>query len=192
MNDRVKTASIIDGLLRFAVGGGMIATILVLPNMAKALDAPTKAYFNKLDKRQRERELKRLLYYMKQQGLVIPGAKGYEHGLIVTKKGKQRLKVTDFEELTIKHPKEWDKLWRLVFFDIPEEYRAGRRQLIHKLKLIGFLQLQRSVWVHPFPCRPEIELVTTTYNVEKYVSYIEATGIDSEHLLKKRFSSLLK
>jgi DNA-binding transcriptional regulator PaaX len=191
MNKDVKTSAIIDGLLRFAVGGGVLATIIVMPNMANVLSKPVFAYFDKLDKRQREREFQRILYYMKQQGLIAATSKGYEHGLVITKKGKERLHRKEFDSLVIKRPKNWDKQWRLVFFDIPEEHRSGRRQLMNKLKTLGFMQLQRSVWVYPFPCRAEIELVTTMYEVQKYVSYVEATGIDSEHLLKKRFKSIL-
>lgn len=191
MNDDRNTSAVIDGLLRFTISGGVIATVLIMPNMAQVLEAPVRKYFGKLDKRQQEREIKRLLYYMKQRGLIAPTSRGYEHGIVVTRKGRERLKRSDFENLVIHRPATWDKKWRLVFFDIPEESRIARRQLICKLKLLGFIQLQRSVWVHPFPSRSEVELVVSCYKIEKYVSYVEATGIDSESLLRKRFSGLL-
>ena len=191
MNKRVETAAAIDGILRFVVGGGTIATILIAPGMAEVLDKPTRAYFSRLDKRSQQRELKRILYYMKQKGLIKPTSEDYAHGLVVTKQGKHRIKHSDFENITIPELEKWDQKWRLVFFDIPEEHRAGRRQLINKLKQIGFQQLQQSVWVHPFPSRPEIEQIASEYKVQKYVSYIEATGLDSQNPLKKRFKAIL-
>jgi DNA-binding transcriptional regulator PaaX len=191
MNNRVETAAVIDGLLRFVVGGGTIASILVAPGMAEVLDKPTRAYFNRLNKRSQQRELKRLLYYMKQRGLIKPTSDDYAHGLVMTKRGKQRIKRRDFENITITTPAKWDQKWRIVFFDIPEAQREGRRQLIHKLKTIGFQQLQQSVWVHPFQSRPEVEQIASEYEVQRYISYVEATGIDSENLLKKRFKDII-
>lgn len=192
MKGRANTSVIIDDLLRFIVGGGAIATILFAPGMAKALDAPLRTYFSKLDKRRQQAEFKRLLYYMKQQGLIAMTSEDYEHGLLVTKKGTLRLRQAEFENLQIPAQIAWDKQWRIVFFDIPEHLRAGRRQLISKLKLLGFIQLQRSVWVHPFPCRNEIELIASTYNVQRYVSYIEASSIDNQIALENRFNIVLK
>lgn len=191
MKQGEDTSAVIDGLLRVLVGGGAIATILVAPGMAKVLDKPLFAYFNKLDKRSRKRETQRILYYMKRRGLVLSTTEDYLHGLVITKKGLKRLQNREFETLAIARPKNWDKRWRMVLFDIPEEHKVGRKQLIYKLKMIGFIQLQRSVWMHPFPCRSEIELVTKTYNVQKYVSYVEATGIDSEQHLIERFKDIL-
>lgn len=191
MKNKVETAAVIDGILKFVVGGGTIATILLAPGMAKVLDKPTQAYFRKLDKRSQQRELKRILYYMNQKGLIKPTSQDYSHGLIVTKQGKARIRRVNFENLIIGRPPAWDEKWRIVFFDIPEERRLGRRQLISKLKEIGFQQLQQSVWVHPFPSRTEIEIIAAEYKVQKYVSYIEATGLDSDNLLRKRFKAIL-
>ncbi len=185
------SSAVVDGLLRFIIGGTAITTILVAPGMARVIDRPLYKYFQRLDKRTRERELKRALYYMKRKELISVSPHGYEHGIKVTKKGSARLRAREFDTLAIKPQRTWDQKWRIVFFDIPEENRHGRRKLISKLKQLGFNQLQRSVWVYPFPCRAEVGLVATAYDVYKFVSYIEATGIDSPELLKERFSEIL-
>lgn len=44
----------------------------------------------------------------------------------------------------------WDGLWRLVLFDIAEENRVLRNLLRRKLKSLGFIMFQKSVWVTPF------------------------------------------
>lgn len=186
------SSAIIDGLLRMAAGGGLLVTAFFAPDAIKLLDKPAQKYFHKLDDRQQKRELRRLQYYMKQKGLITYTTDEYEHGIIITKKGLKRLKQREFTNLAIPQQQVWDHKWRLVFFDIPEQKRAGRNSLIYKLKAVGFVQLQRSVWCHPFPCRTEIELITSTYDIHKYVSYVEATGIDSEKLLIKRFQKILK
>ena len=188
MSNNGTTAAMIDGLLRFTVTSGAIATTLVIPNAIQVLDKPLKRYLNRLDNRARERELRRVVTYMKKQGLV----KGsYENGLIVTENGKKRAVKADFEQLTIKQPKIWDKKWRLVLFDIPEQHKRGRDYLTTKLKVLGFQQLQQSVWVYPFPCRSEIETVSIAFVVSRYVTYIETAHIDHQDKLIARFSKLL-
>lgn len=190
MKGRAKSP-VVDDLLRFLVGGGVITTALFAPGVANVANTALTRYFQKIDKRRQQKELKRILYYMKQQGLITPTSDDYEHGLRITKKGRLRLKEAEFEHLVIPSPETWDQQWRIVFFDIPERFRMGRRQLIFKLKMLGFVQLQRSVWVHPFPCRKEIELVATTYSLQKYISYVEASSIDNQTVLEKRFKTLL-
>lgn len=89
--NKTDKGRVIDGLMRFIVGGGTIATILIAPGMATALDKPTRAYFKKLDKRKQQRELKQAIYYMKKKGLIKPTTEDYMYGLVVTKKGMKRL-----------------------------------------------------------------------------------------------------
>lgn len=191
MSRNDTTSALIDNLLRFATGGTALTTSIILPNSALIFDKPLAKLFKKLDARAQEREIRRTLYYMRHQGLIAFTSADYQHGLKLTTKGRARLKKVEFEKLQIAKPAKWDKKWRLIFFDIPEVHRAGRDALTYKLRQLGCLQLQRSIWVHPFPCRGEIEAVTETYHLSKYVSYVEATGLDSEQHLIKRFTKLL-
>lgn len=189
--NKADKGRVIDGLMRFIVGGGSIATIMFAPGMATVLDKPTRMYFRKLDKRQQARELKQIVYYMKQRGLIKPTTDDYMHGLIVTQKGTRRLAKAEYESLSIGSTSVWDRKWRIILFDIPEQQRVNRRLLITKLKALGFQQLQRSVWVHPLACRSEVELVASHIGITKYLSYIEATGIDNEAALITRFNDII-
>jgi DNA-binding transcriptional regulator PaaX len=58
---------------------------------------------------------------------------------------KQKPKTT-FREIT----KPWDKYWRLVIYDVPENKRHLRDKLRSQIYDLGFRQLQRSVWLSPF------------------------------------------
>ncbi len=46
---------------------------------------------------------------------------------------------------------QWDGVWRMVLFDIPESERNTRERLRRSLKQLGFGCLQNSTWVTPFP-----------------------------------------
>ncbi len=193
MDQRAKdnTAAVIDGILKFVAVGGFVTTALVLQNSAQMFDKPLDKMLKIMDKRQQERELRRIIYYMKQKGLVRYQAGDYEHGIQLTQNGKQRLKKANFVDLQIPKPSKWDGQWRLVFFDIPETSKKKRDYLTFKLKELGFKMLQQSIWVHPFSCRPEIEMVGEFLGVRRYISYVEINQIDSEHILRERFKNLI-
>lgn len=187
---RDRTTAIVDGVIKLLAGGGFIATALLVPNFVRVIDKPFGKFLGGLDKRQRERELRRVLYYMKSRGLVRYAASDYGNGIRLTSKGKQRFKKSSYNDLSIPKSEKWDKKWRLVFFDVPEKERHKRNCLSHKLRLLGYQQLQYSIWIHPFESRAEIEAVCDFLCVRKYVSYVEITDIDSQKELKKRFKEL--
>jgi len=63
------------------------------------------------------------------------------------------------DSLEIKKPKKWDGKWRIVVFDIIEMKKIHREAFRGKLKELGFRPLQKSVWIHPFNCKDEINLL---------------------------------
>lgn len=189
---RDTTSAIVDGILRFLAGGGFITTSLVAPNAAQIFDKPLGKFLSELDERSRERELRRVMYYMKREGLIKYKTDEYEHGIQLTKQGSKRLKNSTFANLSISAPSKWDGRWRLVFFDIPVQDNSRRHSLTSKLRRLGFQQLQRSIWIHPFPCRAEIEMVGEVLGVRKYLTYVEITEIDAEKQLKIRFTKSFK
>ena len=68
--------------------------------------------------------------------------------LRLTSAGKEQLK-RDFPLLAMKM-RQWDKKWRMVFYDIAEVSRYKRDILRIKLQELGFGMIQRSVWITPF------------------------------------------
>lgn len=185
MARRGEVSDVVDGVLKLAVFGGVIFVGLAAPNAIQALDKPLKFYFKKMDARDREREIRKTLNYMRKNGLIN---KDYQHGLQITKKGQARAKKASLDDLKIPVPHKWDKKWRLVIFDIPEKSKSGRDALTRKIKQLGFRQLQKSVWIFPHPCRQEIEIVCSQYFVERYVTYIETSFIDKQEKLQKLFN----
>src|SRR3990167_2211250 len=64
---------------------------------------------------------------------------------------------------------KWDKKWRVVIFDIPEKSRMARDALRRKLKELEFRELQKSVFVHPYECKKEIDFIIEFFNLRHYV-----------------------
>ena len=81
----------------------------------------------------------------------------------LTKEGQHKLLKYKFEDLQIKKPGKWDRKWRVVIFDIPEQFKLARESLRRKLQEMGFYKLQKSVWVYPYPCEDEIDFINQLY-----------------------------
>lgn len=104
----------------------------------------------------------------------------------ITEKGRRQLVEFNIDAIEIKRQK-WDGKWRVVIFDIPEKYRLARNVLRQKLKDIGFIMIQKSVWVCPYECQNEISFIASTYEIERYVNYLVTSEIDINESLREKF-----
>lgn len=106
--------------------------------------------------------------------------------LVLSENGKHRALRFNIDKMEIKKPAQWDKKWRIVMFDIPEKLRRLRDSLRIHFREIGLIELQKSVFVFPYPCSKEVEFILEFYNARKYVRFILAEKIDNQlHLMKK-------
>lgn len=67
--------------------------------------------------------------------------------IILTPQGNKKI-ARDFPLISFQR-KQWDRKWRIVFFDIEEINRRLRDNLRDKLKELGFGMLQKSVFISP-------------------------------------------
>lgn len=110
--------------------------------------------------------------------------------LVLTKEGRQRALTFKIDEMSIKSPKQWDRKWRVVMFDIPESRKKVRDAIRYHLKQLSFRELQKSVFVQPYPCDDEIDFLTEFYQVRPHVRKLVVDKIDNELHLKKKFRLL--
>ena len=108
--------------------------------------------------------------------------------MILTDNGKKKAVTFNIDNLEIKKPKKWDREWRIIIFDIPEKKRESRDVLRNILKKLGFFELQKSVFVYPYPCQDEMDYVIEFFDLRLYVRIITATKLDNELHLKKIFN----
>ncbi|OGI65780.1 hypothetical protein A3A95_01520 [Candidatus Nomurabacteria bacterium RIFCSPLOWO2_01_FULL_39_18] len=106
--------------------------------------------------------------------------------LVLSENGKQRALRFNIDKMKIEKPTQWDKKWRIVMFDIPEKLKGLRDSLRLHFREIGLTELQKSVFVYPYPCSNEIEFILELYNARKYVRFVLAEKVDNQlHLMKK-------
>lgn len=110
--------------------------------------------------------------------------------LVLSEEGKKRILNYNLDKIQIKKPPQWDKLWRLVVFDIPEDMKKGRMALAAKLKELGFYPMQKSVFIHPYECRDEIDFIAEIFMLTPYIRFLRVKDVDIELDLKNRFHLL--
>lgn len=133
------------------------------------------------------RTLSQALYYCKKRKVIkINEEKGGKVTMSLTERGRKRKLKYEWENMMIRKPNLWDDKWRMVMFDFPEKDRGFRDAFRKKLKRLGLLQFQQSVWIHPYDCEDEVDFVAETFNVAKYLTII-TVKIDNDDSLRERF-----
>ncbi|PIQ69388.1 MAG: CRISPR-associated endonuclease Cas2 [Candidatus Tagabacteria bacterium CG_4_10_14_0_2_um_filter_40_13] len=107
--------------------------------------------------------------------------------IYLNEKGKNKWLQCQLRNLKTRKAKTWDKKWRIVLFDIPESKRKIRDALRKKLKNLGFLEFQKSVFIYPYPARDEINFIINYFNIEDNVYYLEAP-ISPDYNFRKHFN----
>ena len=127
------------------------------------------------------------IQYLKRQGYIETFVEGKEKYVELTAKGKKRANELLIEDLEINRPPKWDKKWRVVIFDIPEDKRHNRDIFRERIINLGFIQIQKSVYVYPFECAQEIAFVSNYLSVQKFVTIMIAEIIQGEEKIVNEF-----
>lgn len=129
-----------------------------------------------------------IFYTLKKQDCLKIEKRGRQIYISLTENGKKKAGWLQIDALKIKKPKKWDKKWRLVIFDIVQLKKNYREAFRGKLKELGFLPLQKSVWIIPFDCYGEIELLKDFFGLNnKEVRLITAEDIGGNDDFKRIF-----
>ncbi len=113
---------------------------------------------------------------------------GDDHIVSLTDKGEKVFLRFNYENLEIKQKKIWDRNFRMIIFDIPEKKRSARDSLREKIKELGLVKFNDSVWVYPYPCQKEIDFIANYWNIGKYVHFALAKDITNRDYLEKYFN----
>ena len=177
MQDRIDFKRII--LITVATAG-ILAVAVLAPNALQVLKPLLK-----------HKKKYNLNYYLSQRTkkLVKDGLLkiNTEHGkqfLSLTEKGRRKLL---YYQLVEKKKPKWDNKWRVVIFDVWEKTRSKRNLLRIEINDFGFIQLQRSVWIYPYPCAEFIELLKTDLSFGKNIRYMVVEKLDHDENLRKYF-----
>ena len=108
----------------------------------------------------------------------------------LTRQGTDFILKKSLHDLQIPRPVQWDGMWRVVIFDIPDRHKWARDALRDRLRAMEFYLLQESVFVFPYPCEKEIQFLCELFNVNRFVNIITADKIYNDVFLRKYFDLL--
>jgi DNA-binding transcriptional regulator PaaX len=107
--------------------------------------------------------------------------------MTLSESGKERALEFNIDTIMIDMEKDWDGIWRIVLFDIPEYHKKGRDALSRKLKDMGCYPIQKSVFVSPHECKDEVDFISEVFGIGGYVRFMRTKDIDIDLHLRKIF-----
>lgn len=108
--------------------------------------------------------------------------------IVLTKEGEKKALKFKIDEMEIKKPPKWDGQWRVVIFDIPEKFKKAREALRKKLKDLGFIKLQESVFVFPYECEDEINFIVEVFLIRPFVRFMKVKSFTNEEQIRLKFN----
>ena len=175
----------------FTLGGlvgvtALTVTLAVMPGMG--LVVKELLDWCKSQDRRKQEQIRQTFVEMRRDRLItnrrMPNG---SFAFALSNKGKEFLFKHSLDDLKIAKPQTWDGKWHIAIFDFPKRYNKEREYFRNKLKQMGFYQLQKSVWLHAFPCVEEIVQLSEYLKVEWHVRLIEASDFDGSEELKRFF-----
>lgn len=165
---------------------GFIAVSAAAPNIFKAIGQ----LFPSLTQSKRKK-FNSAVSYAKGKGYIeFISEKDGEIKIQLTRKGKKKILEYAFDDIEIKKPRKWNGKWYIIIFDIPEKYKMARNALREKLQELGFCQLQKSVWIYPYPCFEEILFIASCFEVDQYVDILVVEDFRNNSKIRKHFTDL--
>jgi len=172
-------------ILRTLATGGILSVALIAPRTLTLLKKLDRGAMNR---KNLYRRITQAITDLEYAGLVKTSGERGKRRVELTKKGHTAIETMYASEYRIPAPVFWDGKWRVVMFDIREKRRKARSQLRALLMGAGFLRLQDSVWIHPYPCDEFIGLVRAHLKsgTGEMLSFV-AEALESDRKLREHF-----
>lgn len=180
---RKPKSEIAKDIITWLAIGGAICIAATSPYFSINLMRGTKRW-----QKYKRREVYDTFRNLQRQGCINIKENNHQIYISLTKQGKKKAGRLQIDFLKIKRPQRWDGKWRIVIFDIAQLKNTYREAFRGKLKELGFVPLQKSVWICPFECREEIGVLKEFFGFsEKEMRLIIAQHIGSDDWLREIF-----
>lgn len=132
----------------------------------------------------------RSIQYLSKRGFVriLGETKDGQIKVQITKEGKEIVKICEVNELKLDKSKIWDGQWRIVIFDVPVSKNKARLAFAEQLKRLGFMMVQKSVWICPYECEEQVYVLRKFYNIENMVTIVRSNDTEDEHEWRRGFN----
>lgn len=182
LSSGTKMAKITPILLALIATPGLLAFALVIPNLVKLFEGEKDL------RSSRQKNSYRVAFARaRKRGFLKIIQKEGSACVALTKKGENTLYRELLNTVRIIPQEKWDQKWRIVIFDFPVKYNFARDLFRQKLKKWNFQQIQKSVFLCPWPCLQELSLLRRALKAEHYVLFLETIFCENEERWRKVF-----
>lgn len=158
-----------EKIILLAIGAGVLLVgAMVFPSLPIALQPILKM--------RGQKGFMKLLRSLQNKGVINLGGDKVR----LTSTGLKIQKELQLEQIIIERPKNWDGLWRLVSYDIPDIIKEKRDWFRQTLIRLGFRKIQESLWVYPFECKEEIAIIAEDIGVAPHVMVMMTDNLPNE------------
>ncbi len=180
---RKPKSALVKDILSWVLIGGLITIAATSPYFLQNLIRGYKRW-----KKYPKRKISAAFYILKKEGLLEIQNKNGQIFISLTPEGRMKAGMFQINHLKIARPKTWDRKWRLLTFDISEKKKIIREALRGKLKGLGFQSFQKSIWLYPFDCTAEIDLLKRFFGLsDNEVELIVASHIGKDEKWRNIF-----
>ncbi|MBU4421896.1 hypothetical protein L6259_00120 [Candidatus Parcubacteria bacterium] len=191
VRQKEKSKELTKTVLKLCLGGGLIflAGGCACPKNYKQL----MKKFTDLEQYSCSR-VKECLKRLRMQDYIKYDENDLTKPIFLTKKGFQRHSVLSLrDKLKSLTMRKWDHIWRLVTYDVSEDFKVLRDKFRCQLKQIGFYQLQKNIFVIPFPIEKELENLIEAHRLWNRVLVLQVANLGKhEDVVKDYFLALCK
>ena len=171
----------VKDILKLVGAGAFLAASLVLPTLPMAI----KPFLTNPEeyepwKRFNISYLKRTLARLESQKLVEITEEKNLQVVKITDSGRRKILRFAIDELAIKKPHSWNGSWTLVTYDIPEKFHWQRDIFREYLKAWKFFRIEKSVFLHAYPCQKEIDFLREYLGLGEFVNLFLVSRIEKD------------
>ena len=169
-------------VLALLVVGGVLTLAALTPNIFTLFGplARRRGFFERTS-------LYASVRYLRKKKFIKRGSKQRDT-ITLTNRGFRHAISDAFRNLKINRPEQWDGVWRMVVFDVPEKDKWARDNFARKLRELGFHRMQESVYILPYPCREELNFLSDIFSISKYVKTVETRTVENEDDIREIFA----
>lgn len=178
---------ILKGIAVATGGIGLVVALAAMPGMGMVAKEVLDLY--KQANRRKKFAIRKTFKELRRARLIEEiEMKGGLTKVVLSEKGKKHMLIYNFDDLKISQNKNWDGQWRFVIFDLPKRFKKERELFRLKLKIFGFQQVNRSVWVYPYNCREELDFIVEYLKISPYVRLMIVSEFDGSADFKDSFN----
>lgn len=167
--------------------GSFLVLSVAVPSLPALVKPILNEKSNKDWKRYNQWYLQRTLKRLKKQKMIDFDIEEEEMVVKLSNRGKQKILKYSLEEMEIKRPRVWDRKWRLIIYDVPNQKRRAADDFNRMLSDLGMYRMQRSVFICPFPCEEEVEFLREFLGISEYVWMLTVTHFENDKVFRDYF-----